>query len=78
MRGYVNGRAPIQGEASNCRRGPKPRGSVTVEEHEMAWVEYHRQYSQQSARTIADRGGFGYWEITDLLGHEPKTWEPTP
>jgi len=30
----------------------------------------------QSAERIAQRCGFSYDELTDLLGFEPKTWEP--
>ena len=49
---------------------------VTWEEHLEAWNAYHRRYPGQSAERIAERGGFGYWEITQLLGHGPKTWQP--
>lgn len=76
MHAHNTRRAPIQGEATNCRRGAKPHGTVTWTEHVQAWTEYHRHYHEQDAETIARRGGFGYWEITDLLGHEPTTWAP--
>jgi hypothetical protein len=48
---------------------------VAWSEHEEAWREYHRQcHNDQDAETIAQRGGFGYKEITTLLGREPTTW----
>lgn len=75
-RGCPPGRVPIQDEDRQARRGPKPQGHVSWEEHLEAWTEYHRHHDQQDADTIARRGGFGYWEITDLLGREPTTWEP--
>ena len=37
---------------------------------------HNRRHRGQSAERIAERGGFGYWEITELLGREPNTWEP--
>lgn len=39
-------------------------------------IESARYGAGQSAERLAERGGFGYWELTDLLGHEPKTWQP--
>lgn len=52
-------------------------GTISWEEHERAWEEYARRYGRsQSAERIHERGGFCYWELTDQLGHEPKTWEP--
>ena len=71
-------RALVQGEATNDPKGYKPRGTVAWVEHVEAWEAYHRQHDGQSAERIHERGGFGYWEITDLLGHEPTTWEPRP
>ena len=77
-RGTPSGRVPVQNEATNSRRGGKPPGSVTWDEHVEAWTEYHRQHWGQDADTIALRGGFGFWELTDLLGHALETWEPRP
>ena len=74
--GFTATRAPVQGEHRGCKQGAKPYGSVDWSEHMEAWNAYHRRYSRQSAERIAERGGFGYWEITEFLGHEPKTWEP--
>lgn len=69
--------APVQGETES-RLGPaRPRGVVAWWEHELSWQDYARRYgTQQSAERIAERGGFGFNELTDHLGHEPTTWEP--
>ena len=45
-------------------------------EHLEAWTVYNRRHRGQSAERIAERGGFSYWEIAELLGREPNTWEP--
>jgi sterol desaturase/sphingolipid hydroxylase (fatty acid hydroxylase superfamily) len=73
-RGTPPGRAPVQGEATNDRRGYRPPGHVAWDEHVLAWKEYHRHHHEQDAGRIAERGGFGFWEMADLLGHEPRTW----
>lgn len=63
--------APVQADKSH------PAGIILWPEHLKAWEEYDRRYgSRQSAARIAERGGFGYDELTALLGHEPETWEP--
>lgn len=69
-------RAPVQGEHRGCKEGAKPYGSVDWSEHLEAWTVYNRRHYGQSAERIAERGGFSYWEITELLGREPNTWEP--
>lgn len=69
-------RAPVQGEHRGCREGAKPYGSVDWSEHLEAWTVYNSRHRGQSAERIAERGGFSYWEITELLGREPNTWEP--
>lgn len=67
-------RAPVQGERGP-RRGEKPPGTVSWEEHLEAYAPYAARYGvSQSPERMAERGGFGYWEMTDLLGHEPVTW----
>ena len=69
-------RAPVQGEYARPG-GPPARaaGTVTWEEHLKAYAAYAAIYGKhQSAERLAERGGFGYREITDLLGHEPTTW----
>lgn len=66
-------RAPVQGEYREPRRGP---GTVAWAEHLEAHAVYAGHYREQDAELIAERGGFGYREITKLLGHEPTTWEP--
>ena len=66
-------RAPVQGERT-LPRGP---GSITWEEHLLAWSGYAARYGTgQSAERIAERAGFGYDELTEFLGHEPTTWRP--
>lgn len=59
------------------RRVPKPWGTIEWWEHEAVWAAYAKRYgTQQSAERINERGGFGYTEVVDFLGHEPTTWEP--
>jgi hypothetical protein len=73
-------RAPVQGNGCYVPRGDpreKGPGTVTWAEHLEAYATYASRYgTSQSAERLAERGGFGFGEITDLLGHEPKTWEP--
>lgn len=65
-------RAPVQGDYSNPRRAP---GTVTWTEHLEAYAGYAARFgTSQSAERLAQRGGFGYKEMTDMLGHEPVTW----
>lgn len=67
-------RAPVQGEIGrHAKRGP---GTITWDEHLRAWSVYAAcGHGDQSAERIAERGGFGYDELTRLLGREPQTWE---
>lgn len=66
-------RAPVQGEYSEPRRAS---GTVAWSEHMEAYEAYAAKYGTgQSAARLAERGGFGYREIADLLGHEPTTWK---
>ncbi len=52
-------------------------GTISWEEHERAWEAYARRYGRaQSVKRIHERMGFSYAELTEFLGHEPKTWEP--
>lgn len=67
-------RAPVQASYESRGRPRKPAGTVAWWEHEKAWEDYGARYSSQDAERIAERGGFGYWEMTDHLGHEPTTW----
>jgi hypothetical protein len=74
---YCGRRAPVQGDSADDARGRIRRaaGTVTWAEHLEAYAEYAAQYGRaQSAERLAERGGFGYYEIADLLGHEPTTW----
>lgn len=70
-------RVPVQ---ASTGRGTKPgavAGTVSWEEHELAWRSYRRRYgTSQSARSIADRGGFDWYELVDYLAREPLTWRP--
>lgn len=72
-------RAPVQGDSARVLPGRPGREPGTVEwaEHVEAWSDYAKRYGRdQSAERIAERGGFGYRELTDHLGHAPTTWEP--
>lgn len=66
-------RAPVQASSTSGWGKSTPPGTISWEEHLEAYKNYHYD---QSASQIAERGGFGYAEITKLLGHEPTTWEP--
>jgi hypothetical protein len=42
-----------------------------------AYATYSGRYgTSQSAERLAERAGFSYDELIDLLGHEPTTWQP--
>ncbi len=73
------------------RRSPPPRagtlrnatdpgavpGTISWAEHEEAYREYARRYgTSQSAERLAERAGFGWFELCEFLGHEPRTWKP--
>lgn len=50
-------------------------GTISWEEHLEAYKDYSNRYgSGQSAERLAERGGFGYAELVDHLGREPRTW----
>ena len=71
--GYPGGRGHVNGKDLPM----KGAGTVSWAEYLEAYAAYSARYgSSQSAERMVERGGFGYWEITGLLGHEPKTWEP--
>lgn len=71
-------RAPVQRDGYRTRNLVyKPPGSVLWAEHCEGWKQYARRFGEdQSAERIAERGGFGYYELTEYLGHNPTTWEP--
>lgn len=72
-------RAPVQADAWRRPSESQGKGPGTIAwwEHELAWSNYARQYGTgQSAQRMAERGGFGYAELTGLLGHAPLTWTP--
>lgn len=62
-------RAPVQRDSYM-----KLPGTISWEEHLEAWHVYHQRWKGQDAQRIADRGGFGYREIFELIGHYPETW----
>ena len=65
-------RATVRG---GCGKG---RGTVAWAEHLEAFAATTVVYGHRlGAEGIAERGGFGYYELLDLLGHDPKTWEPS-
>ena len=71
--------APVQGDPLTIKKGHPGHhpGTVSWEEHDEAWREYAgRHGGDQSARRIAERGGFGYRELTIYLGRTPTTWRP--
>jgi len=66
-------RAPVQAD----RHHNKPAGTIAWWEHLEAWAVYAKRFGKgQSAERIAERCGFGYGELLEFLGHEPRTWEP--
>lgn len=68
-------RALVQAEGSAGGKR-RPAGTISWAEHVEAWRAYAKKYrNDQSAERLAERGGFGYLELTELLGHEPKTWK---
>jgi predicted fused transcriptional regulator/phosphomethylpyrimidine kinase len=75
-------RAPVQAERQYPQLEGHPRkqaGTITWAEHEEAWAGYYAAtHSNQSAEVIAERGGFGYFELVRFLGREPTTWEVRP
>lgn len=75
-------RAPVQGD---FRGHPSDRtgapgedpGTISWAEHLEAYEPYAKRYGRdQSPERIAERGGFGYAELVDQLGHAPRTWRP--
>lgn len=69
---------PVQGEGLRNGATPKdiPDGYISWEEHYEAWREYHKHHRGQDAENIANRGGFGYGELKEFLGHNPVSWMP--
>lgn len=77
---------PVQADSKKAITYPAPAvaapfhgepGIIRWWEHVEAWIGYARKYgTEQSAERIMERGGFGYQELVDYLGHEPTTWEP--
>lgn len=66
-------RAPVQGDY----RRKRPPGTVAWSEHLKAWRVYANRFgTYQSAERIAERGGFGFDELIEFLGHAPNTWRP--
>lgn len=66
-------RAPVQAS------GDKPAGTIEWWEHEDACRAYRKRFPHGGPKTaieVAERGGYGYTELVDLLGAEPVTWKP--
>ncbi len=80
----IDGRVRVQGEgpwwlpdSHPAKKKTTVPGTITWEEHLEAYKEYSARYGNcQSAERLVERGGFGYAELVDLLGHEPTTWLP--
>ena len=55
-----------------------PEGTISKSEHLEAWEGYAKRYGRdyQSARRIAQRGGFDYAELLEFLGRDPVSWKP--
>lgn len=68
--------APVQSEFSYRHPKYKPAGLIDWEEFLEAYQEYIKKYgTSQSAERIAERGGFGYYELVKFLKREPRTWK---
>lgn len=66
-------RAPVQA-SREAKKGP---GTITWEEHLLAYSSYAAKYgTSQSAERLSERGGFCYSELIMFLGREPETWRP--
>jgi hypothetical protein len=68
---------PIGAYCDHTAQSPEHHaGTISWEEYEEAYRDYARRFgTSQSAERLAQRGGFGYAELVDHLGHPPKTWE---
>ena len=81
-------RAPVQGDGpywtplDNWMRKKERTqvpGSIAWSEHLEIWEVYAQKYGRsQSAERLAQRGGFGFYEIEFITGKLPKTWKPSP
>jgi hypothetical protein len=61
-------RFPIQGETDTKNRGRRPPGWVPWGVAELAYKVYVRRYgTDQSLEKLAERGGFGWTELINLL-----------
>jgi hypothetical protein len=70
-------RAPVQRGHKSEHRREMPPGTISWAEHLEAYTAHAAQFGgSMSAERIAGWDGFGYWELTQLLGHEPTTWQP--
>ena len=70
-------RAPVQADGGVPSKRVHGPGTIAWEEYLRAWSRYAARYgSDQSAERMVERGGFGWDELCEFLGYEPKTWEP--
>lgn len=77
-------RAPVQGDMAVSlpvdhparKFNAKSAGWIDWSEHVLAWEGYAKKYGRyyQSAERVVERGGFGYEELQEFLGRDPKTW----
>ena len=73
---------PVQGDGPwwlhtghPAKRNTAPPGMIAWAEHLEAYEAYADRYGRaQSAERLVERGGFGYHELVELLGHKPTTW----
>lgn len=70
---------PVIGEGlkNGYRKEDTPDGLITWEEHWEAWFAYHEAYPRgATAEETANSGGFTFNELSQWLGHAPKSWIP--
>lgn len=66
----------VVGEERRVPVNGSPHGTISWNEHQLAWLTYHYHHPQQTAETIAARGGFGIEELILQLGRVPTSWLP--
>lgn len=70
-------RVPVQASSGRGKKPGAVAGTVSWEEHDRAHRSYARRYGTKlTARQVADRGGFDWYELVDYLSMEPLTWRP--
>lgn len=74
-------RVPMQGDGPHWIARPPlpthPPGTVLWSEHLLIYEAYVAKWGRcQTAERLAERGGFSYFEATELLGRKPESWRP--